>query len=95
MPKAASAGRCPFPFVRWILRWELRRLRKTVARLRRCEGTLSFNSEQGGASAARAGALAATLGCILTDHLDLAVDELEKAAEGVEPLPDLDAGSPQ
>jgi hypothetical protein len=76
----------PFPFLRWLLRWEHHRLRRMIARLRRREGTLSFRAEQGGPDAGYAEVLAADLGCILTDHLDPAADALEKAARGVEPL---------
>ena len=78
----------PFPIVRWLLRWERHRLRRMIGRLRRREGTLSFQAEQGGPHAAIASALAADLGCILTDHMAPAADALERAARSVEPLPE-------
>ena len=77
--------RNPLPFVRWLLRLELLRLRAMIARLRRREGTLSFQAEQGGPHARYAELLAADLGCILTDDLDPALDALDRALAGEPP----------
>lgn len=65
-------------------------LRFLVERLRRREGTLSFHAERQGPFAREAAALAAALGCILTDRLGPALDALERAASDREPLPDPD-----
>lgn len=73
---------------RWFLRWELRRLRALVLRLRRREGTLSFHAERDKPFAREAAALGASLQCILADHLGPAADDLERAISDLEPLPE-------
>jgi hypothetical protein len=78
----------PFPVHRWFLRWELRRLRTLILRLRRREGSLSFHAERGGPFAPEAKALAADLQCILSDHLVPAADALEAALLNRELLPE-------
>jgi hypothetical protein len=78
----------PLPLVLWFLRWELRRLRALILRLRRREGILSFHAEKGGPFAREAASLAAALQCILSDHLVPAADALEAALSNREPLPE-------
>ncbi len=78
----------PLPLVRWSLRWELRRLRALVLRLRRREGTLSFHAERGRPLAGEARTLAADLQCILSDRLVPAADALERALFRRDPLPE-------
>jgi hypothetical protein len=60
---------------------DLGRLRRMIERERRQEGSLSFHAEQKGPFAREAEALAAVLGCLLTDRLGPAADALERVRQ--------------
>ena len=78
--------------MRWAAWW----LRWMIECLRRREGNLSFHAEQGGFYSRQAEALAAALGCILTDHLGPAADALERGAQNEDLLPeDLEDEGPE
>lgn len=70
--------------MRWAAWW----LRWMIQTLRRREGSLSFHAEQRGFYARQAEALAAALGCILTDLLGPAADALERGALDQDLLPE-------
>ena len=96
MKNPIPAARCAMRGAAWWLRW-------MIEALRRREGSLSFHAEQGGFYARQAETLAATLGCILTDHLGPAADALERGAQSEDLLPDsedsgaeeIEAGEPR